>query len=99
MRWKSHVRFGGRAEETDRLKGQHRASVRSDHTCASFLVESGVHPKEMSEWLGRSSIVITLDRYSHVFPQLTAAVARRLDSARSRAVATDETLAPVVPLR
>jgi integrase len=69
------------------------------HTCASFLVESNVHPKEMSEWLGHSSIVITLDRYSHVFPQLTAAVARRLDSARARALATNETLAPVVPLR
>ena len=28
MRGNSHVRFGGRAEETDRPKGRHRASVR-----------------------------------------------------------------------
>ena len=27
MRWKSHVRFGGRARETDRPKGPHRALV------------------------------------------------------------------------
>ena len=29
MRWKSHVRFGGRAGETDLSKGRHRAPVRS----------------------------------------------------------------------
>lgn len=68
------------------------------HTCASFLVESKTHPKEMSQLLGHSSIVITMDRYSHVFPELTSAVARNLDSARTRALGTDETLAPVVPL-
>ena len=28
MRWKSHVRFGGRAGETDQPKGSHRAPVR-----------------------------------------------------------------------
>jgi transposase len=31
MRWKSHVRFGGRAEETGLSEGRHRASVRSHH--------------------------------------------------------------------
>jgi len=29
MRWKSHVRFGGRAGETDQPKRWHRAPVRS----------------------------------------------------------------------
>ena len=29
MRWKSHVRFGGRAGETDSPRGEHRAPVRS----------------------------------------------------------------------
>jgi transposase len=29
MRWKSHVRFGGRAGETDLSRGRHRAPVRS----------------------------------------------------------------------
>jgi hypothetical protein len=28
MRGNAHVRFGGRAEETDRSRGRHRASVR-----------------------------------------------------------------------
>ena len=31
MRREPHVRFGGRAEETDRLKGRHRASTRPLH--------------------------------------------------------------------
>ena len=39
MRWKSHVRFGGRAGETDRPKGRHRAPVRLDHTHATLLAE------------------------------------------------------------
>jgi hypothetical protein len=29
MRWKSHVRFGGRAGETDLLRDRHRAPARS----------------------------------------------------------------------
>lgn len=28
MRWESHVRFGGRAGETDLSRGRHRAPVR-----------------------------------------------------------------------
>ena len=36
------------------------------HTYASFLVEQGAHPKEMSERLGHSSVQVTLDRYSHI---------------------------------
>jgi hypothetical protein len=31
MRREVHVRFGGRAEETDRPQGRHRASVRPLH--------------------------------------------------------------------
>ena len=30
MRWKSHVRFGGRAGETDQAKARHRAPARPD---------------------------------------------------------------------
>lgn len=37
MRWKSHVRFGGRAGETDLLKGRHRALARSHH--ATFQLD------------------------------------------------------------
>lgn len=42
MRGNPHVRFGGRAEETDPPKGGHRASVRSNHTHASLLIVAGV---------------------------------------------------------
>jgi hypothetical protein len=36
MRWKSHVRFGGRAGETDRAKARHRAPARPDTYCRTF---------------------------------------------------------------
>jgi hypothetical protein len=46
-----------------------------------LLVEQGAHPKEMAELLGHSSVQITLDRYSHVMPRLTSALAERMDAA------------------
>jgi len=40
------------------------------HSAATLLLEAGVHAKVASERLGHSSIVITLDTYSHVLPDL-----------------------------
>jgi integrase len=40
------------------------------HTCATLLLTQGVNPKVVSEQLGHASIVITLDRYSHVIPTM-----------------------------
>ena len=68
MRGNTHVRFGGRAEETDRPKSQHRASARPNHTHASLLLRAGVNPKVVSERLGHSSVAFTLDTYAHIMP-------------------------------
>ena len=40
------------------------------HTCATLLLTKGVHPKIVQEMLGHSSIIITLDIYSHVLPNM-----------------------------
>jgi len=40
------------------------------HTCATLLLLGGMNPKVVSERLGHSSIVITLDTYSHVMPNM-----------------------------
>jgi integrase len=50
------------------------------HTHASLLLLAGVHPKVVSERLGHSSVVITLDTYSHVIPSLQRDSADRLDA-------------------
>jgi hypothetical protein len=55
MRRNSHVRFGGRAEETDRPKGQHRASARSNHTAATLAARTGASTKELVARLGHAS--------------------------------------------
>jgi integrase len=49
------------------------------HTCASMLLAQGVHPKVVQEMLGHSSIVTTMDLYSHATPSLQAEAAVRLD--------------------
>jgi integrase len=40
------------------------------HTAATLLLLQGVHVKVVSEMLGHSSVSITLDRYSHVLPDM-----------------------------
>jgi len=80
MRWKSHVRFGGRAEETDWVKGQHRASVRSDHTAVSLWVAAGASDLEVAKWAGHSSAAFTKSRYAHLFPEHGEALADRLEA-------------------
>ena len=38
------------------------------HTCATLLLKAGVNVKVVSERLGHSSVVITLNTYAHVMP-------------------------------
>ena len=84
MRGNPHVRFGGRAEETDRLKSPHRASARPNHTHASHLLKAGVNIKIVSRRLGHASVSFTLDKYSHLMPdddqQAAVAVANLVDA-------------------
>jgi integrase len=40
------------------------------HTHATLLLQANVHAKVVSERLGHSSVVVTLDRYSHVLPNM-----------------------------
>lgn len=75
MRGNSHVRFGGRAEETDPPRGGHRASARSNHTHATLLLRAGVPVKVVSERLGHASPGFTLNVYQHVLPGMQAEAA------------------------
>ncbi len=49
------------------------------HVHASLMLQSGVHPKIVSERLGHSTVGVTLDLYSHVAPTLQAEAAGRLE--------------------
>ena len=49
------------------------------HTAASLAIAVGAHPKAIQERLGHSSIVLTLDRYGHLFPALDEVLAQRLE--------------------
>jgi integrase len=48
------------------------------HTCASLGVASGANVKQVQEMLGHSSAMLTLDRYSHLFPSQHEALADNL---------------------
>ena len=78
-----------RAVLPDHLHGLRFHDLR--HTYASLLVEQGAHPKEMAELMGHSSVTITLDRYSHVMPRMTAALADRMDHAYRNAAPGEAT--------
>ena len=49
------------------------------HTHATLMLNSGVHPKIVSERLGHATVAFTLDTYSHVVPGLQEAAARAFD--------------------
>jgi integrase len=49
------------------------------HTMATALLVAGVNPKIVSERLGHSSIVLTLDTYSHVIPGLQEMAIQKLE--------------------
>lgn len=49
------------------------------HSCATLLLSEGVNPKVVAERLGHSTIVLTLDTYSHVLPDMQEAATEKLE--------------------
>lgn len=56
------------------------------HTHATILLSQNIHPKIVSERLGRFTIGITLDTYSHVLPSMQADAVRQFDDALNAAL-------------
>jgi integrase len=54
------------------------------HTCATLLLAAGENPKVVSERLGHSTIVLTLDTYSHVLPTMQKSATERLEGILKR---------------
>ncbi|WP_043890864.1 tyrosine-type recombinase/integrase [Paenibacillus sp. Aloe-11] len=54
------------------------------HTSASLMLSIGVHPKVVSERLGHSSVVITLDTYSHLLMNMQSDATQGLSSLLSK---------------
>jgi integrase len=50
------------------------------HSAATLRLANGENPKIVSEMLGHSSVVLTLDTYSHVLPEMQRESANRLES-------------------
>ncbi|MEP6569325.1 MAG: site-specific integrase, partial [Acidobacteriota bacterium] len=49
------------------------------HSCASLLLQAGVHPKVVAERLGHSSTTLTMDVYSHVAPGMQSEATTQLE--------------------
>jgi integrase len=66
------------------LKGTDLEGIRIHdlrHTGASILINQGLHPKIVQQHLGHSSIVVTMDRYGHLYPSDNERVQDALDAA------------------
>ena len=50
------------------------------HTYASLMIAAGVNAKALCEFMGHSSIQVTLDLYGHLFPGAEQEAASRLDA-------------------
>lgn len=67
-------------------KALERAEIRTSirlydlrHTTATLLLQAGINPKVVSERLGHSTIVLTLDVYSHVLPTMQEEATEHLE--------------------
>lgn len=49
------------------------------HTAASILLEAGAHPKVVQDLLRHSTVLLTLDTYSHVTDTLSSQAADIID--------------------
>jgi len=49
------------------------------HSAAAIAIQAGAHPKLIQDMLGHASIVMTLDRYGHLFSSVGEDLARRVD--------------------
>lgn len=49
------------------------------HSCATLLLIAGTNPKVVADRLGHSSVVMTLDTYSHVLPHIQDAATETLN--------------------
>lgn len=49
------------------------------HSFATMLLGAGTHPKFVSEWMGHSTITLTMDTYSHVIPAMQAQITETVD--------------------
>lgn len=54
------------------------------HSCATLLLAAGENPKVVSERPGHSTIVLTMDTYTHVLPTMQQAATDRLEEILER---------------
>jgi integrase len=50
------------------------------HTFVSVLIQLNLNAKQIQEWLGHESILETMDRYGHLFPNSLSQASQLLDS-------------------
>jgi integrase len=65
------------------------------HTAVAIAIGAGLHPKQIQEMLGHSTIQVTFDTYGHLFDTLHGAGAERLDEI----LRANEADASVIPFR
>jgi integrase len=69
------------------------------HTAASLAIHAGANPLLVSKQLGLSTVTITLDRYSHLMPNVAEAMAEKLDALYASAEAASPASSNVTELR
>jgi integrase len=54
------------------------------HSCATLLLIAKENPKVVSERLGHSTVMLTLDTYSHVLPTMQEKATAKLEKMLNR---------------
>jgi integrase len=59
------------------------------HSCATFLIAQGVHPRVVMEILGHSQISLTMNTYSHVLPETQREATKKVDALFGRSASVE----------
>ncbi len=79
IKYTHHLKGFSHAAFIKRNKFKHVTYHDLRHTYATLLLRKNIHMKVMSELLGHSTIVLTMDTYSHVMPAMQQEAADKVD--------------------
>lgn len=78
----NYSKYFKRAQKRAGLEGFRFHDLR--HTFATLSLQAGIPAKTIQKWLGHTSVVVTLDTYSHLVPEMQVEAMKKVNNLANR---------------